>query len=285
MGFFTKTREKGLKPASKDKKKTAAAVAAVLVTSAATLKTTQDINKKPISPTTTYATNIIQDKEEQDKKRQKSEVQQTFSISSSNTVSSSSLPWWVGDLSFVVEGKKITAHKVVISSKSKGLALLIEQNPSGVIQINDFSHQIFSQLIKWIYGGRFDISAEESEELRMCATVYDVPDLVDACIAVKKPELDFQPVVMAPIMTELANNQLQQQQQQFQQQQQISTDFNLDIPDIIDDFITSPTLDSNTNFEFPSHNIDQGMSIWSDDPILYNPEPQDVDAYRLMEIY
>ena len=78
--------------------------------------------------------------------------------------------------------KKKKLHAVVVSSRSQTLSNLINQVPSETIEITDFSHQIFSQLIKWIYGGKFTISQDDAEELGRCASVYQVTDLYEECL-------------------------------------------------------------------------------------------------------
>ena len=170
MGFFTKTREKGIKSLAKEKQKKQTT-------------TVTAVEKKAVPPPVVVAVNANNENnkiEEQDKKRPRSEVTIPI-VANAAPTSSSSLPWWVSDASFVVEGKKISAHKVVVTSKSKVLAALLEQSGNGTVLITQYSHNIFSQLIKWIYSAGFTISPQDAEELLSCALTFEVTELAEAC--------------------------------------------------------------------------------------------------------
>jgi len=280
MGFFTKTREKGIKSIAKEKQKK---------------QTTQTNAKNTIVVVDKKAPVIVTDNkvslEEQDKKRQRSSeailTQTTTTTTPISAVNSapivSSLPWWVSDANFIVEGKKISAHKVVITSKSKVLASLLESG-NGTVFITQFSHNIFSQLIKWLYSAGFEIAPQDSEELLSCALTFDVPELAEACSQVIRDQQQ--------LLQEQQLSQEQQMQMQPQQQQVEVPVYNQELNEIPDFTLDGPennlsSFENRTDFEIPSHNQEYGMSIWSEDPILFKPEndTNDFDAYRLMEIY
>jgi len=157
----------------------------------------------------------------------------TTSTSTTGTVSGA---WWVSDIAFIVEGKRVQAHKVVLSSRSKYFATLFLTGSQNEIEITEFSHATFSQFIRWVYAGSKEVSPSVAVDLKKCAELYDVPDLLFVC---EQALASFTP------LSNLSDEHLSN-----------ST------PEDSED--TSTTI---------SPNSESGMNTWSQDPILFRPEP------------
>jgi len=93
--------------------------------------------------------------------------------------------WHISDLIFLVEGKRIPSHKVVLVSRCAHFARLLRDAPAGsvtTIEIGDFSHHIFSRFVRLVYGGKKDnIAPEDAPELIRCALQYEASDIANIC--------------------------------------------------------------------------------------------------------
>ena len=92
-----------------------------------------------------------------------------------------SLPWWVSDVGFVVEGKRVQAHKVVLASRCRYFSRLFLASGEAEFVVNEFSYDSFSQFIRWLYSPPSDMPVESAMDLLRCAQFYEVPDLLEFC--------------------------------------------------------------------------------------------------------
>ena len=94
------------------------------------------------------------------------------------------------DVVFVVEGKQIVAHKVVLAARSQTFRdLLFESTPLTAckrqIHINDCSALSFKNFIKYIYTGKLSMAGAdetENQELLALALKYQVIQLVESIL-------------------------------------------------------------------------------------------------------
>lgn len=112
---------------------------------------------------------------------QQSRAAAAANAASAASAASSALPWWVSDVAFVVEGKHVQAHKVVLSSRSRYFSRLFLTSTEPEYVVTEFNHEVFSHFIRFLYAAPKDLSAETAAELLKCAQYYEVPDLQDFC--------------------------------------------------------------------------------------------------------
>jgi len=162
------------------------------------------------------------------------------------------------------------------------------------IEISEFSHHIFSQFVRWVYGGKKEIALEDASELIRCAAFYQAPELVTICQRL---------IEEAAAERSRALHMLQQQQQmaaqqqamELQQQQQQQHHYDHDpvitgMPlngnsEAMMELFESPLLADHDNYVSADTNVadlEFGMNMWSNDPVLYPSES--TDAFRIMEI-
>ena len=96
MGFFTKTRENGIKSIAKEKKKNA--------------KSVEKNSAHGRAQQEKKASALLHEIKSEEYKKPKNEDLKN-KVNTSKADSSSAMPWWVSDVCFIVEDKKISAHK------------------------------------------------------------------------------------------------------------------------------------------------------------------------------
>jgi len=313
MGFLNKPRDRNLKSLSKERKKQTTNAKTIeenvkkpqklllnffmktpqtpIQTQAPTQQLKQSKQTPQIHPSETNATTQLIPS--------LSQVQATIPIRLQETkpVPPAQNPladWHISDLVFIVEGKRIPTHKVVLVSRCAYFAKLFRDMPPGVvttIEIPDFSHHIFSRFVRLVYGGKKDN-----------IVVQDVPELVRCAIFFQAPEI-------ATVCQEVANEAMQEQQRaQFEAEAEMALaaarqNQNLQImPQAMDESIISPfssEVIANELFLGTENSIQDlvsdspddsnfGMSIWSNDPILFNNNNdsfETAEAYRIVEIF
>jgi hypothetical protein len=136
---------------------------------------------------------------------------------------SAGLDWHISDLVFLVEGKKIPTHKVVLVSRCAYFAKLFQDIPAGVvssIEITEFSHHIFSRFVRLVYGGKKDnIQVEDVPELVRCAQHYQASEIASVCQEVAAEANRMQMEAQAALEAEQAGEIQQVQETQFQDPQ------------------------------------------------------------------
>jgi len=206
---------------------------------------------------------------------------------------------------------------VVLQSRSQYFTQLFQGSTQDVtLEITNFSHHIFSQFVRWVYGGKKEIAPEDAQELARCALFFQAAELVTLCNKImeenasQQPQQQQQAVTAAPspVVAEDESMEMeeptpfpshQQQQQQTIHQHQLQHFDTQHDPviaglavhgDEMIDFIESPL--SNADQDPYSGNYVSadtqytdfgfGMNVWSNDPVLFPSES--TDAYRIMEI-
>ncbi len=89
------------------------------------------------------------------------------------------------DVTFVVEGKKICCHKVILSAQCKYFENMFTsemlESHSKEIQITDISIATFSALIKYIYGQNVELDEDLAKDLFRLADKWNIIGLRDKC--------------------------------------------------------------------------------------------------------
>ena len=96
----------------------------------------------------------------------------------------------LSDVVFIVEGKQIVAHKVVLAARSQTFReLLFESTPltscKRQIHVNDCSALSFKNFIKYLYTGKLSLSGAdeiESREMLALALKYQIKPLVESIL-------------------------------------------------------------------------------------------------------
>lgn len=89
----------------------------------------------------------------------------------------------LSDLQFLVKGHiaPINAHKVVLFFRNSYFKNMVKlgstTNPTAVIEVDNCSYEVFSILLRFLYTGKVDITADVAEELLRASSFYCVYEL------------------------------------------------------------------------------------------------------------
>ncbi|XP_043479841.1 speckle-type POZ protein-like [Leptopilina heterotoma] len=90
------------------------------------------------------------------------------------------------DVTFNVEDKKFTAHKIILASRSPVFAAMfknkMKEELTSVAEINDIKPEIFQQMLNFIYTDRVENLEESAVELIDVAEKYQLENLKSMCI-------------------------------------------------------------------------------------------------------
>jgi len=89
------------------------------------------------------------------------------------------------DVCFVIDGKEIQAHKLVLSARSPVFAAMLKsgmkESVSNRVEIDDIAPDIFEALLRFIYTDRVDLTRIETKDLLAAANKYLLPLLKFEC--------------------------------------------------------------------------------------------------------
>ncbi|KAJ8673301.1 hypothetical protein QAD02_004563 [Eretmocerus hayati] len=89
------------------------------------------------------------------------------------------------DITFLVEGKEILAHKAIIASKSPVFAAMFEhkmkENFESIVKVTDFSFIVMYELLRFIYAGKVKDIASIATDLLMASEKYLIERLKLLC--------------------------------------------------------------------------------------------------------
>jgi speckle-type POZ protein len=95
----------------------------------------------------------------------------------------------MSDVTFVVKGEKINAHKNILVAASSVMAAVFngenfKEGQSNTVEIEDIDHKVFEQLLHYIYTGTAPLLHEESmtEPLFSAANKYQIEGLKEICV-------------------------------------------------------------------------------------------------------
>jgi len=185
---------------------------------------------------------------------------------------------------------------VVLSSRSNFFARLQVDSPQE-FEIKDYSYHIFSQYVKWIYGGTKEILAADASDLCRCAFQFESQELVNLCEKIIV-ENQVQIQIQNQEPKEIQQQQYQPQLQQFNNYQEISNDQivntmlagEISSDTYIQDYEYDPHIQtiqeeySDIQMEVQFDISTFGMNTWSNDPVLFAPEHAWEDVIPVMEI-
>jgi hypothetical protein len=95
----------------------------------------------------------------------------------------------LADVHFIVQGKKISAHKAILASASPVMKAMFLDNTflkgiSQTIEISDVSFEVFKHLLDFMYSGKVPITEVSDpliEWLLIAAMKYEIQSLKDLC--------------------------------------------------------------------------------------------------------
>jgi len=89
------------------------------------------------------------------------------------------------DVSFIVYGKEMKAHKAIVSARSPVFAAMVEsgmkESVENRVKIDDIEPGIFEALLRFIYTDRVDLTQVDVEDLLVAANKYMLPLLKLEC--------------------------------------------------------------------------------------------------------
>ena len=89
------------------------------------------------------------------------------------------------DVSFIIDGKEIKAHKWMLSARSPVFAAMVEsgmkESVENRVEINDIAPDIFEALLRFIYTDRVDLAQVDVQDLLVEANKYMIPLLKLEC--------------------------------------------------------------------------------------------------------
>ncbi len=89
------------------------------------------------------------------------------------------------DVCFVIDGKEIKAHKMILSARSPVFAAMLKsgmkESVSNRVEIDDIAPDIFEVLLQFIYTDRVDLTNIDPKDLLAAANKYLLPLLKFQC--------------------------------------------------------------------------------------------------------
>lgn len=89
------------------------------------------------------------------------------------------------DVTFLVEGEPIYAHRAILSQRSEHFAAMfrsgMRESTERIISIPNISRNVFMLLLEYLYTDRVQIEVEYAVELYMAADLYHLERLRDMC--------------------------------------------------------------------------------------------------------
>ena len=83
------------------------------------------------------------------------------------------------DVCFVINGKEIKAHKMILSARSPVFAAMLKsgmkESVENRVEINDIAPDIFEALLRFVYTDRVDITQLDAKDLLAAANKYLLP--------------------------------------------------------------------------------------------------------------
>jgi len=89
------------------------------------------------------------------------------------------------DVTFKVEGKEFYAHKSILAARSPVFMRMFKadmrEKADGVVVIRDISSSVFSQMLRYLYSGRCELTDLNTEDMLAVADKYDLSHLKQLC--------------------------------------------------------------------------------------------------------
>lgn len=112
-----------------------------------------------------------------------------------------------GDVSIIVGGKTLRAHKDILSARSTVFAIMFGidmlESSSNTVTITEFSFDTIHALLKYIYYGKTEEDAENHVELFKAAALYDLKILQRDCERILCDNVDMDNVTSLLVLCDL----------------------------------------------------------------------------------
>ena len=93
------------------------------------------------------------------------------------------------DITFEVEGKKIFAHKIILSCRCAHLKKILTNEHPNPILVDNFSYSAFYKLLQYLYSDTITLSSSIVAQVYKLATSYDLKQLMCICESMIKAVL------------------------------------------------------------------------------------------------
>ena len=111
------------------------------------------------------------------------------------------------DVTFLIGDKKLPAHKVLLHGRSRVFAELFEHQitTENVVKIDDVKHEVFGEMLKYIYTNNSEQIPNMAEELLVAAEKYQIVDLKELCVEYLEETLSQSTVIQTIMLSNLHN--------------------------------------------------------------------------------
>merc|ERR1712168_1010014 len=114
------------------------------------------------------------------------------------------------DVTFLVQGEEIAAHKSVLASRSayfeKMFDAKMQESATNRVEVTDVQPTTFKAVLRFLYGGVMEEKEFESlAELIVAAEKYGMDDLKSVCESAIRTRLQFENIVDALLLADMHN--------------------------------------------------------------------------------
>jgi len=94
------------------------------------------------------------------------------------------------DVTVECEGRNFLCHSVILKARSMLFFKLLERG-SNVIRFDDVKFGVMDDIIKYIYSGQVEITAEKLVDTISAAVKFELPTLLEKCFKVFRNQINF----------------------------------------------------------------------------------------------
>lgn len=94
------------------------------------------------------------------------------------------------DVTVECEGRNFLCHSVILKARSMLFFKLLERG-SNVIRFDDVKFAVMDDIIKYIYSGQVEITAEKLVDTISAAVKFELPTLLEKCFKVFRNQINF----------------------------------------------------------------------------------------------
>lgn len=92
------------------------------------------------------------------------------------------------DITLIVEGRELKAHKIILASRSSVWHKYLSENKDQFVNITEFNYKTMVALLEYFYSGQLSTTITDNtyEELLIAAGRYDLQNMKNVCVAALK---------------------------------------------------------------------------------------------------
>lgn len=124
------------------------------------------------------------------------------------------------DVTFIVSDREFKGHRAILAARSPYLKAMLQHNmlegTSGIVVLEDIDHNVFSELLYYIYTGRVRDLRENAQELLVASAKFCLDNLKEICCEYLGSCLALETVCEIYILSDIYScKTLKQQSQKF----------------------------------------------------------------------